>query len=415
MNSTPGIALFALRENLRQSMWFLPTLLVVSGAALAIILVIVDHEVLESPETRLVFGGGPEGAREVISAVAGSMVAFIGTVFSITVIVLQLASSQFSPRALRSFLRDRRSQAPLGIFLATLVYAMVVLWTIRAPDEGIDGGFVPHLAISGAYVMVLVSLATFVYYIHHVSQSIRVANVVHRIGAETSAILDERYPDPFDPELDTLAPPELRGTGTILPSSRYGVVLAIDQPQLAAHARKLGGRVEVLPYVGDFVPVGSPLARWTGDAANARRVEPERYIQLGRERTMEQDIGFGIRQLVDIAEKALSPSLNDPTTATQALDQVHNVLRQLAHRSFPHEVLHDDAGVVRVVTHERDWNDIVHLAFDEIREYGAESRQVQERLRSALEDLASSVPEQRRAPVTEQLDELARHVQVRPR
>lgn len=395
MSATKALGGFRVREALRQSLWFAPTLLVLGacGAALALIQLEPDGD---RSGGGVLFPGGAESARSVLSLIVASMVTFVGTVFSITVIVLQLAASQFSPRALRSFLRDRGSQVPLGIFLATLVYAMIVLWSVRSAAGGEET--VPRLAVTGAAVLVLTSLVAFVYYIDHVAQSIRVANIVHRIGSEALDILGVRYPAPFDPALEAVAPDELRGLGVPIASTGAGVVLAIDEDAALALARRHEGRLELVPYVGEYVPRGAPLARWDGNLVPEDE-SVRKLITLGRERTMAQDIAFGIRQLVDIAEKALSPGVNDPTTATQAIDQLHNVLRQLAHRSFPRELMEDDDGILRIVRRERTWQELVELAFVEIIDYAADSAQVKARLRLAFADLAASAPRERREPI----------------
>lgn len=414
MDKTVGIDLFDMRERARQSLWFIPTIMVVAFTATAIALVALDSAHPRPDGGMLIFSGSADGAREFVSTIAGSMVAFVGTVFSITILVLQLASSQFSPRALRNFLRDRRTQVSLGVFLGTMAYALVVLWTIRSPTPD-DDGFLPHLTVSGAYVTVALSLATFVFYIHHVSQSIRVANVVHRIGTECLHALDRRYPKPFDPAAEIIAPPELCGLGQLVSSTGYGVVTAVDEDRLLDRASRLDGRVEIVPYTGDFVPIGGPLGYWVGDPEALEELDLQSFVSLGRERTMEQDLAFGIRQLVDIAEKALSPGVNDPTTAGQALDQLHNLLRQLAHRTFPRELKEDRHHTTRLIRHERSWDDLVHASFDEIRDYGERSIQIQERLHSLLHDLVESAPAERRRPLQQQFDALVAGDDPRPR
>lgn len=384
-------------------MWPVPVLLITLAAIAAIAFVWLDHHVRF--HGRLAFGGGAVGAREVVATIVGSMVAFIGTVFSITVIVLQLASSQFSPRALRTFLRDRSSQLPLGVFLATLVYSLVLLWSIRVEGAGRDS-FVPNLSMSGAYLLLLASLVAFVYYINHVSQSIRVANIIHRIGVESLETLEDHYPDAFGAEPSIRATDEPIGAAPVITSNSYGTITAFDIEALVKRAEELGGTIELLPYVGDFVPLGAPIARWSGPSEALDDLGVDRCISLGRERTKNHDLGFGLRQLVDIAEKALSPGFNDPTTASQALDQIHNVMRQLAHRRFPDEVIIDERGTPRVVVHERTWDDLVHLAFDELHEYGADSGQLRSRLQAVLQDLVDSVPSSRRPAVIAQLAQL---------
>lgn len=397
---TKRVGLLNLREHLRNSLWFLPAVLVLLCVTLAIGLLSLDTMFSRRFDSRLVFGGGAEGAREVMGTISGSMVSFIGTVFSITVIVLQLASAQFSPRALRNFLQDRRSQLPLGIFIGTLAYSLVVLWTIHSPSDDLRTEFVPNLAISGAYVLVLGSLATFVFYIHHVSQSIRVANIVQQIGCDGRDVLESRYPESFEPARQPRAPEDMRG-GIALPSTQHGVITAIDAPGLVEAAVEGGGRIELRYDVGQFVPEGAPVARWTGGELAGRQIDVCRYLSFDTERTMKQDFSFALRQLADIALRALSPSVNDPTTATQALDRMHDLLRQLAGRNFPDEVWRDSDGVPRLVLTLSTWEQIVHEAFDEVLEVGGQVVRLQRHIGMILDDLERAAPRERRAVICE--------------
>lgn len=277
---------------------------------------------------------GVDGARAVLSAIAGSMITFTGLVFSITIVTLQLTSGQFSPRVLRTFLQDRFNQLTLGVFVATFVYAMVVLRSVRGGDQGET--FVPHLGVNVAFLLVLASVVIFLFYIHHIAQSIRVATIIASIGADTRALIERRHSLELG-EHDTAQHPAVDGQvgpSHIVTAGRPGVVVVVDDTMLVRLAERSGSVVQVLRAIGEFVPAGAPLFRVYG-----RHPAPDEQlcagITLGEERTLDQDVGFGLRQLIDIADRALSPGVNDPTTAIQVIDQLHDLLRRLAVRPLP--------------------------------------------------------------------------------
>ncbi len=386
--------LFYLREHLRSSLWFIPTLCVAAVVLLALVLTRIDKEF----STPVLFDAGPEGARTVLSTISSSMITFTGLVFSITIVVLQLASQQFSPRVLRTFLRDRHSQLALGVFVATFTYSLMILREVRS-DDAAGGEFVPGLSLAAAFGLVMLSLAMFVDYIHHISQSIRVGTITNAIGGETRAAISDIYDHEHTEE-----PVPLPSNGEVrtLPSPRSGVVTGLDRDRLVSLARESGSVVEVVPGIGDFVPHGAPLLRLHGgDIEDADRFTD--CVGLGPERTMQQDPAFGFRQLVDIAERSLSPAVNDPTTAVQCLDEIHDLLRRVGGRAFPSGQRFDDSGALRLAFPVVSWEDYVSLAFDEIRQYGRESIQVHRRMRSILVDLQSVVPPERGIPLRRQL------------
>lgn len=381
--------LFGLRESLRSSLWFIPSLCVAGAVVLALVLVRIDRAGYDAD---FLFGGGAEGARNFLSTISSSMITFTGLVFSITIVVLQLASQQYSPRVLRTFLRDRHSQFALGIFTATFTYSLMVLREIRAD-------FVPNLAVTAAFLFVLGSLFLFVDYIHQITQSIRVGNITHAIGNETreaiADIYDHDHVDASHPIVDNAQ------TRTLGARSR-GILQGLDRDKMVEIATRWEAVVEVIPAIGDFVPQGSALLRVHGGAEGdlAKFFDA---ITLGRERTMRQDPAFGFRQLADIAEKGLSPSVNDPTTAIQCLDEMHDLLRRLADRPFPSGQRSDREGNLRLVYPVMTWEGYIHLAFDEIRYYGRDSLQIHRRLRSILLDLLEVAPSERHAPLRTQL------------
>ena len=402
--------LTTLGERLRLRLWFVPALFTIGAGLLAVFFVSLDQRLADDPDRLgFAFGGTAEGARSVLAVIATSMLTFTGLVFSITMLVLQAASSQLSPRVMRTFLRDRGNQVVLGLFVATFVYTLLVLHTVRAPTEA-GGGFVPSLAILVAFVLLLSSVGAFIWYIDHMAHAIRASTVITSIWAETTAAIDRLYPEPVGAEAETEA-----GRGQhhgdpdrVVESPGAGALVGVDEERLAAAASQGDRLLEFVPSVGEFVPEGAPLARlwgsWDSDAIDEVRAA----VSLGSERTLHQDAAFGLRQLVDIALRALSPGINDPSTAVLALDRLHDLLRRLATRQFPSRERVVE-GTVRLVLPRPGWEDYVRLAVDEIRQAGDGQIQVDRRLRSMLEDLHSITPEDRLAVLRQERQRIGQH------
>ena len=379
-----------LADQLRSGFWAVPTACVLFALLLAIGLVEVDRA-LDQGLGRFTFGAGPDGAREVLSAITTSMITFTGLVFSITIVVLQLTSSQFSPRVLRTFLRDRQTQLSLGVFVATFVYAVMVLRTVDSSD---GARFVPAVATTVGVGLLLVSVGVFVGYIHHIATAIQVSSLIRAVGDETRAAIELRMP--VDGAADSAVIDPGLATRQVI-SATYGVLTAVDERALVAAARHARVVLVLRPDLGQFVPEGAPLLDVHGDGPLDDRALA-RCVQLRKDRTMEHDVAFGLRQLVDVAERALSPGINDPTTAVQALDELHDLLRRLATRPLPDGVHRDDNDQVRLLTPATVFGDLLSLALEEIEQYGNDSGQVQRRIDDLLEDLlAAARPEHRGA------------------
>lgn len=390
------------QESLRSSLWFLPTVAVATTAAVAWGMVTLDRRLDGSPSW-LAYNGGPTSAQQILTTIATSMMTFTGLVFTLTIVVLQLASSQFSPRVLRTFLRDRSSQVALAVFTSTFVFALFVLGQVRTGTVG--PVFVPGLSITLSFALVVVSLVTFVYFVNHIAQSIRVVNIIESVAAETRHTLAEVYAwDADDRPQQTVEMPALGEPTQLIPMSGRGAVLCgLDIAGLVELARRHDCLLKLLPDMGDYVAGGGTLFEVHGGRGDLSEGEVRRQIDVSRERTMRQDPAYGFRQLVDIAEKALSPSLNDPTTAVQALDRLHDLMRRVAVLPQPSSVFCDDDGRVRFVRKVISWPGFVTLAFEEIRRYGASSIQVHRRLRASLAELMDLVPDDRRPPLERQL------------
>jgi uncharacterized membrane protein len=382
-------------------LWFLPIVFVVGAACLAAATIAVDQRWDAAPAW-LAFNGGPDSAQRILTTIITSMMTFTGLVFSITIVALQLASSQFSPRVLRAFLRDRGSQTALGVFIATFVFALSVLVRVRTGSG--DEVFVPRVSVSVAIVLVMVSLVTFVYYVNHIAQSIRVVNIIEAVAAESREVIDHIYPAGGEVGAPSAEPPTLSGVRELIRLPRRGgVVTGLDVAGLVEIARRHDCVLRLVPDMGDYVAEGAVVIEVRGGTGQVSSHEVLRQVSFAPERSMRQDPAYGLRQLVDIAEKALSPTLNDPTTAVQALDRIHDLLGRVLSRAQPSGVYCDAEGEIRFVRKVVSWSGLVTLAFEEVRGYGATSIQVHRRLRASLEDLLEIAPPDRCEPLRRQL------------
>ena len=409
----PVVSAARARDVLRSAFWLVPSLCVLASIGLAVGLIALDQH-LPAAHGFFLYPGPPDGARSFLSSIITAMISFTGLVFSITIVVLQLTSGQFSPRVLRMFLRDRTIQATLGVFMATFVYAMTVQRAVLG-TQGHDP-FVPRIAVTVAFVFVLASVGLFIRYIDHVANLVRAATIVSAIGAQARHVLERRYPpDAAAPEEPAAPRPAPSRT---IPARSAGVLVSVNEELLVRIAADAGCVLALVPRVGDFVPAGAPLClvrpqsplaaddgaddgadRWPDHGPELdERVHGE--VALDTERTMEQDLAFGFRQLVDIAERALSPAVNDPTTACQSLDVLHDLLRRLATRHLPGGSFRDPGGRVRLVVPQYAFADFlaVAVAVGEVWRYGSDAAQVPERIAGMLVDLAAAaLPEHRRA------------------
>ena len=379
--------IFRLIHHLRTSLWPVPVLCVLVGIALSYATVTLD----DGRVVPVAFTGGPDAALMILGTVAASMITLTGIVLTIVLVVVQLAMGQFSPRIVRAILHDRPSQLAIGIFVATFAHAMLAMRQISSLEPDAP---VPGLAIVVAFVLVVVSIVVLILYINHIGQSLRVAALIDSVGDEIRDRVDELYDE--DPDFDPDAP-------DVVLAPLSGVVFRVDYEALVKAASAADCTLVMVPAIGDFVPTGAPLFRVLGDPARLDRSRVAASVALGPERTMNQDVAYGFRMLVDIAERALSDGF-DPTTAVQAIDRLHDGLRQLARRPFPTGEHRDAAGNVRLQVSHISWEGYVHLAFDEIRDMGAGSGQITRRLRAALEDLLSVAPPERRPALERQLE-----------
>lgn len=377
------LRLARLRDYLKSSLWFLPALAFSAAGLLSVATTILDQHLRPQMSLPLGLVLDAESARGLLSLISTWVLTFIGLAFTMTIVVLQLASGQFSPRVVGTLLRDRFSQTSMGMFIGTFAYAFIVLRLVGTGSRE----FVPAISIGVAFSLMLISLGVFIRYVNHVAQSIRAGSVIATVARETRRVIDQQIPD-----RDSPVNPQGWRPYHAIPAPRAGLLRSYDDEALVALASRCDVVIELVPKVGGFVPKGAPLARVLGNSTPLDDSDVLSQISIGEERTMHQDPMFGFRQLVDIAERALSPGVNDPTTAVQVIDQIHDLLRDAMFRHFPSGTHPDGRGVVRLVVPVVSWVDLLRMGVEEIRHYGADSIQVSRRLRVMLQDLISVAP-----------------------
>ncbi len=398
----PFVKLGALAEYLRGSLWFGPTVSVTMAVLLGGVLTQLqpaEGSLLES----LAFSGTAEGAGAILRVIATAVITVTTLVFSLTVLTLQLASQQFSPRLLRTFLREGRNQVVLGVFLGTFVYALVVLRAVRsgpAADEQ-----VPGLAVTVAFLFVLATIAAFVAFIDHIAQSLRIDTLMSRVEKDTRSVIDAQHPEPSCPD-GRRAMPEEPANVVAVPARRSGFVTGVAPQSLARLARRHDLVLALALRVGERVVEGRPLVlawprREDQVSPNPEALEERVHdaVTISFERTLQQDVAYGLRQLVDVAVKGLSPGVNDPTTAIHAISHLASLLCVLVNRDLSPLIQTDAEGVARVVVATRGLPDYLDLACRQIRLYGARDAVVAAELLRLLQDVGECAtrPEDRRA------------------
>ena len=381
--------------RLNASLWFVPTLMVVAALLLAYGLVIIDAGTSNkwTADYPLLFGAGADGARGMLSAIASSAITVAALIFSLTLSTLATVSGQYTSRILRNFMRDRANQVVMGFFVSIFVYCLIVLRTIRGGDEG---GFIPPLAVSFALVMAVVSIGMLIFFIHHIATSIQAANIIAEAGQETIRSMTRIFPKQVGEEAgpeaeDNLRTADLRWHPVAAASSGY--LQGVASRQLLDFAGEQNAVVRLEHRPGDFVTLDTPLLSVAYYAADRSPGEQEQrrlngYFTIDSQRSIDQqDVAFGFRQIVDIALKALSPGINDTTTAIMCIDRLGAMLAFLASRAL-HQPLRAADGQVRVIAHTRDFGDFVRLAFDQIRSCGDDNVAVLVRQLTALETVA---------------------------
>ncbi len=376
----------------------MPALLCVAAVVVAAALVAVDR-VSQEPLTPgwvdfLLYRVGSDGSRDLLGAIATSSLAVAGTTFSITMAVLALTSSSYGPRLVRNFMADKGNQTVLGVYVATFVYCLLVLRSVRVlGDLGGDGDvFVPHLAVNGAVLLAIANVGMLIYFIHHISDSVQVATLAGRVRMELLDTVERLYPADLGPSGGPPLP-DLSGDGRPVTAGRAGYLQSVAQDVLMRAARRRDVVVELTVRPGDYVLPDTVLAMIRPDrAVNDRLVRTLRRALLVTDaRTPYQDVGFAMQQLTEMAVRALSPGTNDPYTAQNAIDDLSAGLSVLVSRPPPSPWRRDDHGVVRVHAATPDVVLLLGTSLDQLRWYGAGAPSVMQSCVTLIERVAAHV------------------------
>ncbi len=387
--------MFALRarvidfwDEVRSSYWFIPSLMTIGAGVLSVALVSVDERVGPDWMQNVSFltANKPDGARVFLSTIAGSMIGVAGVTFSITIASVVYATGQYGPRLLTNFMDDRGNQITLGTFISTFLYCLLVLRTIRASDEG-DGPqviaeFVPHVSILIGLILALASLGVFIYFIHHIPESIHVSNLVAGVGRDLRERLETLFPERIgtsettrdaknDGDANTSVPERFFEEAKRIAADSAGYVRGVDSVQLLNLASEHDLLFRIRHRPGDFVADGDTLVlAWPPDRISDDVLEDVRLaFAWGAQRTARQDVRFLVNELVEIAARALSPGVNDPFTAISCLDWLSATLKALAGRDFPEPTRYDESGALRIVAEPTTFGEFVDGVYGQLRPY----------------------------------------------
>jgi uncharacterized membrane protein len=382
----------------------MPSMIVVFSIALAVALVEVDSAGSDQWLARWprLFGAGVEGARGMMSTIAGSMMTVVGVTFSMILMVLALASSQYSSRILRNFMRSRVTQVVLGIFAGIFTYCLIVLRTIRGGDEG---AFVPSLAVFFGFALALGGVGALVFFIHYIASSIQASNIIASVANETINTIERLFPENIGQgpaENNDIPTPDLLAEWTwrTVPSRESGYIQIVDTAALLRVARDRKTIVRMVRGIGEFVVRDTALVSLAlRDPLDQETIaDLQATFTISRHRTVEQDAGFGIRQIVDVALKALSPGINDTTTAVMCVDYLTAILASLAPRQIP-SVYRYEEEILRVVAKGPSFESLLTESFDQIRSNAKGNVVIMSRMIDAIQTLAGlmAAPQRRRA------------------
>jgi uncharacterized membrane protein len=383
-------------SDLRSTFWFFPFLIVLTSSVCAVALIQTDYAAGDRwlAQWPRVFGVGADGARDMLSTLAGSMMSVMGITFSMTLLALTLASSQYTSRVLRNFMGSRVTQVTLGTFAGIFVYCLIVLHTIRTGDTP----FVPSLAVFFAFVLAFGGIAVLIFFIHHIASSIQASNIIASVAQETNASIDRLFPEKREPGPDQaegekngrLLPSLDERTWYAVPAEVSGYIQSVDHDAILRLARDRRTIVRMEDGIGAFVVQDTALASLalTYPPDQETIVALNGAYSLGRQRMADQDPAFGIRQIVDMALKALSPGVNDTSTAVMCVDYLTAILTRLACRQFPPSHRYE-GETLRVIAIVPTFEDLLVEAFDQIRGSAAGNVAIIARMLGAIDTIAS--------------------------
>jgi uncharacterized membrane protein len=386
------------RQRIIVSLWFVPTIFAVLAVGAALTAIWLDDTIAAPVRVRFGLVSDPATAASVAGTIAAATLAFVAVVFATTLVAIQLAASQYSPRTVRVFIRSRVTRVTLGLFLATFVFSLVILISNRAAVTSAKQ-YAPVVSVSMLLALTLATVFGFVAYLHGVVRLMRVQYLLETIATETRHSVLENFP-PADAYVEAEPPINDPSPQVVLYSGRPGVVTACDLYRLVELCRPIDSWIQLTVRVGEYLDHGTPIALVHGARLPGKDVE--RLLLVRNERTFFQDPAFGFRQLVDVAARALSPAVNDPTTAVQAIDRISDALLLTGRNPDPTGLRVDSDGRVRLQRQLRNFEAMLTLSMTEIIRYGADAPQVVRRLRAVLLELERSLPGERHAAIADQ-------------
>jgi uncharacterized membrane protein len=400
---------YVFKSYIRSSLWLMPFFAVLAYMVVIRITYAIGTWLLNTgriDETNALLGLSMTGARAMLETIITLNLSFIVFTFGSLLVAIQVAGGQYTPRIIATtLLRNNAIRFTVGYFVFTLLFTLRVL--TRMGDE-----VVHQFNTFIASMLGLVSLVVFLYLIDYAARLLRPVSLVQRVGQSGIEVIQSVYPESTEPHrpVESSARPAAPDR-TVVNAATSGIVLAVDLKGLVAQARHANGVIEFIPQVGDFLAADEPLFRLYGGAIAIDDRHLRASVALGSERTLEQDPTFAFRILVDIAIKALSPAINDPTTAVLAIDQLHRLLRRVGLRHVSREEICDKTGELRLIFMTPNWEDFVHLACTEIRHFGTGSIQITRRMRSMLENLIHTLPPHRHPELRKQMELLDRSIE----
>ncbi|HQR06172.1 MAG TPA: DUF2254 domain-containing protein [Gemmatales bacterium] len=376
------------------SFWLTPGLCILVGILLGILARWMDEIVHIS-----FFNFSPEGARNLLTSLSGSLLTFLVFVVSSMLLIVQIASGQLTPRIIAMAFSGRVAQRTLGFFVFNYTLCLSILARIN--------DIVPQLSVGLAVISTLISIVVLFWFAQRLGGSLRPVSILQSVGEATREVLGQVYPEKFIADVSKRRNwrDDIKGLDShiVTHQSNSGVLLAIDTRRLMEAAGRARCIIELIPQVGDFLPKDEPLFRVYPASASIAEYELQQSVIIGSERTLELDPMFGFRIMVDIASRALSPAINDPTTAVMVIDQLHRLLRYVGERRLSDGTIHDAGSNLRVVFPTPNWDDFTSMACTEIRMFGVGSIQIPRRLRAMLEHLLEVLPEQRKTALLVEL------------
>ena len=385
-------------QRVAVSLWFLPTIFAVAAIGAANLTIWLDARVEAPIGVRPDLVGDPGTAATFAGTIAAATLAFVAVVFATTLVAIQLAASQYSPRTVRIFIRSRVTRLTLGLFLATFVFSLLILVSNRASVASAKQ-FAPVVSVTTLLALTLATVFGFVVYLHSVVRLMRVQYLLEAIAAETRRAIEENFPS-ASAYVDVEPPPPDPTPRRLCYTGTAGVITATDLHGLTELCRQKECWLELTVGVGEYLAHGTPIALVHG--GDLRDHDVTRFFLIGGERTFVQDPAFGFRELVDIAIRALSPAVNDPTTGVQAIDRLSDLLGITGNRLDPTGLRVDSSGAVRVKRKLRNFDGLLVLSLTEVVRYGADAPQVVRRLRAVLDELEATLPAERQAAITGQ-------------